>query len=84
MSTRPSGLACSEAILAISLEPASPTEPVTPVAALMSALSRSPTARGSSAIPPASRSTKASSRLSGSTSGESLDSSSITVSLICR
>ena len=31
MTTRPSGLACSEAILASILEPASPTEPVSPV-----------------------------------------------------
>ncbi len=88
--TSPSGLAASEAILASILDPASPTEPLSPVAAWMSRRSRSPTARicagvaeGGSA-PPASRSTNASSRLSGSTSGDSAPSSSITRSLTWR
>ncbi len=87
ISTRPSGLACSEAILASILEPARPTEPVTPVASRIRARSRSPVLRASSAVaavPPAARSTNASSRLSGSTSGDSSDSRPITVSLIDR
>ena len=74
ISTRPSGLACSEAIFASIFEPARPTDPVSPVTAVMSARSRSPAARAdaaSQAAPPASRSTNASSRLSGSTSGDS-------------
>ena len=44
ISTSPSGLACSEAIFAISLEPAAPTEPVSPVRRWMSARRSSATA----------------------------------------
>ncbi len=87
MTTSPSGLACSEAIFASILEAASPTDPVSPVTARMSARSRAPTRRAdcsSQAAPPASRSTNASSRLSGSTNGDSARSSSITRSLIAR
>lgn len=87
MSTSPSGLACSEAILASIFEPASPTDPLSPVTSRMAVRSRSPVLRAetvSSATPPASRSTKASSRLSGSTSGESRPRSSITCSLTDR
>ncbi len=85
--TRPSGLACSEPILASILEAASPTEPVSPVTALMSARSLTPASRADSssqATPPASRSTKASSRLSGSTSGDRARSSPMTWSLMAR
>lgn len=73
ISTSPSGLACSEAIFASILEAASPTDPVSAVTARMSARSRSPTSRADSAsraAPPDSRSTNASSRLNGSTSGD--------------
>ncbi len=87
MRASPSGFACSEAIFASILDPASPTDPVSPVVARMSARSRSPTARAlavSSATPPASRSTKASSRLRGSTSGDRSPSSRMTCSLIDR
>lgn len=87
MRTRPSGLASSEAILASILEAASPTEPVRPVTARMSARSFVPASRAdaaSQAVRPASRSTKASSRLSGSTRGDSSRSSRMTCSLIDR
>lgn len=87
MSTSPSGLASSEAILASILEAASPTDPVTPVTVRMSVRSFTPASRADSAsqaVPPASRSTNASSRLSGSTSGDSSRSSRITCSLIDR
>lgn len=87
MSISPSGLASSEAIFASILDPASPTDPLSPVTVRMASRSRSPVARAeaeSSAAPPASRSTKASSRLSGSTSGESRPRSSITWSLTER
>lgn len=85
--TRPSGLACSEAIFASILEAASPTDPVSPVTARMSARSLAPVSRAdasSHAVPPASRSTNASSRLSGSTSGDKPRSSPITCSLTSR
>ncbi|CAM3438498.1 hypothetical protein STAL104432_23140 [Streptomyces albus] len=91
ISTRPSGLACSEAIFASILEPASPTEPLSPVAARMLSRSRRPTSRAPWAPPcvpfsasPASRSTNASSRLRGSTRGDSSCSSSITTPLTLR
>ncbi len=80
-------MACSEAILASILEPASPTEPLRPVTAWMAARSPSPVARAeaaSSAVPPASRSTNASSRLNGSTRGDSRPSRPITCSLTVR
>ncbi|RPK38784.1 hypothetical protein EES37_23060 [Streptomyces sp. ADI91-18] len=84
ISSSPAGLASSEATLASILDPASPTDPLSPVAARMSARSRSPAARAaaeSKATPPASRSTNASSRLRGSTSGDSSRSSPMTISL---
>lgn len=87
MSTSPSGFACSEAIFASILQEARPTEPVSPVTARISARSLIPASRADSlsqAAPPASRSTKASSRLSGSTSGDSARSSPMTCSLIDR
>lgn len=87
ISSSPAGLASSDATLASIFDPASPTDPLSPVAALMSARSRSPVDRAvreSKATPPASRSTNASSRLSGSTSGDSSRSRAITTSLTCR
>ncbi len=87
MTTSPSGFACSEAIFASILDAASPTEPVSPVTARMSARSFVPTSRAdrsSQAVPPASRSTNASSRLSGSTRGDRARSSAITWSLMER
>lgn len=87
ITTSPSGLASSEAIFASILDAARPTDPASPVAARMSARSFTPTSRADSssqAAPPASRSTNASSRLSGSTSGDSSRSRPITCSLTSR
>ncbi len=87
ISTRPSGLASSEAIFASIFDAASPTDPVSPVTLRMSSRSRSPARRADAeswATPPASRSTNASSRLSGSTSGDRARNSAMTWSLIER
>ncbi|GAA4957255.1 hypothetical protein GCM10023238_24890 [Streptomyces heliomycini] len=87
ISTSPSGFACSEAIFASIWEAASPTDPVSPVTARMSARSFAPASRAdrsSGPRRPASRSTNASSRLNGSTNGDRALSNPITCSLIDR
>ena len=84
--TQPSGFSASEATFAISFEVPAPTDAVSPVRAVIRARSASATSRTCAASPGsppgiAARSTKASSRLTGSTSGESSRSSSITTVL---
>jgi hypothetical protein len=79
-------LAESEAILAISFDVPAPTDAVSPVRARMSAFSRAPSAVTDSVSSPpwrpTARSTNASSRLIGSTAGDSARSTSMTIALI--
>jgi len=87
--TSPSGLSSSLAILATSLEEATPTEPnsppVTSVTALFSRTAAAVTpATDTSSSPAGRRSTNASSSESGSTSGDSSRSSVITARLVFR
>ncbi len=87
-SRTPSGLANSLATFAMNLLDPTPTDAVNPPVASVSrarnVATSASTASGASERSPTARSTNASSRLSGSTSGDSSRSNPITMPLACR